>query len=364
VGVGLTVDIKGDTSNLDAALDKSSGKLGGFGDVLGGLPIPALAVAGAATAAAAAVIKLTDAAAQDRDEQEKLTATIVAAGAAHGDYAAQVDAAIAAGQALAFSDSEVRAGLEQLVTATGDVGQATELLTLSQNVARRANVDLETASKAVAKAHAGQTGALEKLLPGMGKSTSSADALAKATKLAAGQADTYAKSSEGMKVAAKDAFGEIGETIGSAFLPVMDEVLPALLPVIQQLAKLVVTILPLLIPLVKLLAGALSIVAKVLGTLVGWLVQLVSWLTRAIDKLGAFLAKLNPLKGLKLPSIPGLNATGASAPGPAAYGASSGGSSPGVQVNVYGALDPEAVARQIRRILDGHAARTGQAVAI
>lgn len=165
--VGLVVDIKGDTSNLDSALDKSSGKVGGFGDVLGSLPIPALAVAGAVTGAAAAVIALTDAAAADRDEQEKLNTAIVAAGAAHGDYTAQVDAAIEAGQAKAFSDSEVRAGLEQLVTATGDVGQATDLLTLAQDVARKSGVSLEDASKAVAKAHAGQTGALEKLLPGM-----------------------------------------------------------------------------------------------------------------------------------------------------------------------------------------------------
>ena len=363
--VGLTVPIKGDTANLDAALDQSSGKVGGFAGALGGLPIPALAAAGAVAGVVTGIVALTDAAASDRDEQAKLEAAIVAAGAAHGDYATQVDDAIAAGQAKAFSDSEVRAGLEQLVSATGDVGQATDLLTLSQDVARKAGVDLETASKAVAKAHAGETGALGKLIPGMGKSADGADALAKATKLAAGQADTYAKSSAGMKDSAADAFSEIGETIGSAFLPIMDEVLPALLPVVSELGKLVTAVLPLLIPLVKILAAALSIVAKVLSTVVGWVVQLVTWLTRAIEKIGRFLDKINPLKGLKLPSIPGLSAAGAAA-GPTAgtRGATSGGSSGGTTVNVYGALDPEAVARQIRRVLEGHAARTGQAVPI
>ena len=38
--------------------------------------------------------------------------------------------------------------------------------------------------------------------------------------------------------------------------------------------------------------------------------------------------------------------------------------SAGVTIVVNGALDPEAVARQIRRILAGHGARTGEVVAV
>jgi hypothetical protein len=361
--VGLTVPIKGDTADLDAALGKSSGSVKGFGDILGGIPIPAVAVAGAVVGIGVALVGLTDAAAADRDEQRKLETAISAAGAATATSTQQVEDAIAAGQDRAFSDSETRAGLEQLVTATGDVTESTALLKVAQDVARKSGVSLEDASKAVAKAHAGQTGQLAKLIPGLKKGASGADAIAEASRLAAGQADNYADSAEGMKARGADAFGEIGETIGSAFLPVMDEVLPALIPVVKELGKLVSAILPLIIPLVKILAAALGLVARTLSTVVGWLVQLINWLVRAADKIGNFLDKINPLKGLKLPSLPFLNSSSAAAaPGASSRSGSSGGG--GVTVNVYGALDPEAVARQIRKILAGHAARTGSGVAI
>jgi len=360
--LGLTVDINGNSANLDAALDKSKGKVGGFGSALGGITPLALGAAAGVGIAAAAIVGMTTAAAADRDEQQKLEQAIKAAGAATATSTKQVEDAIAAGQERAFTDSETRAGLEHLVTATGDVTEATELLKLAQDVARKAGVSLEDASKAVAKAHAGQTGALQKLLPGMQKGATTALTLTNATMLARGQADLYAKSAAGMGARASDAFGEIGETVGSAFLPVLDEVLPALIPVVQQLGKLVSAVLPLLIPLVKVLAAALGGVARVLTTVVGWLVKLVEWIVKAAQKVGGLLDKLNPLKGFKLPSLPFLS----SAPAPAAAAGASSRAAPraaapsgGVTVNVYGAIDPEATARQIRRILAGHAVRTG-----
>jgi hypothetical protein len=363
--VGLTVPIKGDTANLDAALDKSSGGVKGFGDVLGGLPIPALAVAGGVTAAAAAIVEMTKAASEDRDEQAKLELAIKNAGAATGDYNAVVDEAIAKGQDRAFSDSQTRDALTTLVTATGDVTAATGLLADAQDIARFANVDLATASDAVAKAQAGQDGALRKLVPGLAKGKTATDTIALASQRAAGQADLYADSAAGMGDRAKDAFGEIGEQVGSVFLPIMDEVVPALIPILKAFGQLVTALLPLLVPLVRALAAALGIVATVLSTVVGWLVKLVTWLARAIEKLGAFLDKINPLKGIKLPSLPFLSSLSA-APAASARGAPStrGVSSGGITINVSGAIDPEATARQIRRILEGHAVRTGASSAI
>jgi hypothetical protein len=360
--VGLVVDIKGDTSNLDSALTKSKGGIGGLGSSIGALANPAMLATAGIAAAGVAIVAMTDAAAADRDEQAKLETAIKASGAAHGDWAAQVDAAIAAGQEKAFTDSETRAGLEALTVATGDVGQATDLLTLAQDVARKSGVSLEDASKAVAKAHAGSDGALRKLIPGMKKGATTAETLAEAERLAAGQADNYANSAEGMKAKGADAFGEIGETIGSAFLPVMDEVLPLLIPIIKQFGTLIKSILPIIIPLIKVLAKGLGLVATVLGTIIGWLIKLVTWLGKAIGKIGTFLDSINPFKGIKLPSLPFLNAApaGGATTTRAARGAGGGGGG-AVTVNVYGALDPEATARQIRRVLAGHSARVGTA---
>jgi len=357
MALGLVVEIKGDTSNLDKALDTSKSKVGGFA---GGLGTGALAIAGVATAgvgAALAIKGMADAAASDAAEQAKLEGVIRATGAATAESTAQVDAAIAAGQERAFTDSETRAGLESLVTATGDVGEATALLTQAQDIARFAGVDLATASDAIAKAHAGQDGALRKLVPGLEKGATATDTIAAASKLAAGQADIYADSAAGMGAKASDAFGEITETIGAAFLPVLKEVLPALLPILKVLGQLITALLPLLIPLVKLLAGALGIVADILTTVVGWLVKLVTWIGRAMGPIGDFLEAINPFSNIHLPELPfiGGNAAGATA----ARSGKSGGAAP-VVINVTGALDPEGVARTVARVLNQHSIRMGR----
>ena len=361
MALGLTVEIRGDTSKVDSALDSSKKTVGGFA---GGLNTGALAIAGVATAgvgAAIAIKGMADAAAADATEQAKLEGVIRATGAATAESTAQVNAAIAAGQERAFSDSETRAGLESLVVATGDVATATGLLTQAQDIARFAGVDLATAADAVAKAQAGQDGALRKLVPGLEKGATATDTIAAASKVAAGQADLYAESAAGMGARASDAFGEITETIGAAFLPILEAVLPALLPILKALSLLVTALLPLLIPLVKLLAGALGIVADVLSTVVGWLVKLITWIGRAMTSVGDFLEAVNPFSNIRLPDLPfiGGNAAGAGAT-TARSGRSGGGGSGGVTVHVYGALDPEGVARTVARVLTQHGIRMGR----
>jgi hypothetical protein len=360
VSLALVVDIVGDASKLSSSLKSASGDVGGFSSMLGGSAVQVAAIAGVAGVAGAAIIGMTQAAAADRDEQEKLTAAIAAATGTTTDYTAEVDAAIAAGQERAFTDSETRDALQSLVTATGDVSTATGLLTQSQDIARLAGVDLATAADAVAKAQAGQAGPLAKLIPGIDKAGSSTEVLAAATKLAAGQADTYAASSAGMSAKAGDAFGELSETIGSVFLPIMDAILPALIPIIKAFGQLVSALLPALIPLIKLVAGALGLVAGVLSTVIGWLVKLVDWVGNAIGAIGRFLSALNPLSGIKLPSLPFLSSSTSSGGAPAGMGRAASraapafGSSSGPTINVYttgDSIDAEiAVTRALRRV--------------
>ena len=59
------------------------------------------------------------------------------------------------------------------------------------------------------------------LIPGLEKTKDPMDAVAQATALAAGQAETYAASAPGQLLAVSDAFLELGESIGSTFLPVL-----------------------------------------------------------------------------------------------------------------------------------------------
>ena len=104
--IGLKIEIVGDTGKLDKTLDQTQAKVGGFGADIGGT---ALKVAGMATVAGAAALRspiFTSAAAEDEAQQGRLESADQAAGAATGDYKAQVDAAISAGQDRAFSNDQ------------------------------------------------------------------------------------------------------------------------------------------------------------------------------------------------------------------------------------------------------------------
>jgi hypothetical protein len=357
VSLALIVEIIGDATKLDRSLGDVKEGVGGIGGMLGGSTLKIAALAGGVTLAAGAILEMTSAAAADRDEQNKLATAIAAATNSTADYTTEIDAAIAAGQEKAFTDSDTRAALEALVTATHDVNAATSLLGATQDIARLSGVDLATAADAVAKAQAGQAGPLAKLIPGIEKAGSATDVLAAATKLAAGQADTYAKSSAGMGARASDAFGEISESIGEIFLPILDALLPVIIQLLGLLAQLVKAVLPALIPVIKLVGSALTIVGGILSIVVGWIIKLVKWIGDAIGALGRFLDAINPLKGISLPSLPFLSSTTGGA-APAASGRSASRAAPagggGAVVNVYtsgDSIDAElAVVRALRRV--------------
>jgi hypothetical protein len=214
----LAIKIIADSRDATKAFDETGKGLDQLGSTMTSMAVPALAVVGAFGAMAVA-------AAADEAEQQKLTAAIAAAGAATAESTAQVEAAIVAGQARAFTDSEVRAGMQDLVTATGSVSEATALMAAAQDIARLSGVSLETASAAVAKAHEGNGAALAKLIPGLDKGANAQETLANATALAAGQADAYAASAPGQMAIVGDSFGELGEEVGSMFLPILKDLI-------------------------------------------------------------------------------------------------------------------------------------------
>ena len=101
-GVGINVAITGDATGLKGALGEAEAGVGKMGGALNALPM--VAVAAGAVAVGAAIVDMTQAAAEDRAEQEKLNAVYVAAGAATGGYTEAINTAIEAGAAKAFSD--------------------------------------------------------------------------------------------------------------------------------------------------------------------------------------------------------------------------------------------------------------------
>ena len=163
----LTVLLQADTKDLEAGLQKASGGFEVFGQkVSGGMLLAGARIAAGAAVAVTAIADWTNAAAEDRAEQEKLVSAYERLGLSQDFATRSINAAIEAGAAKAYSDSEVRAGLDSLITATGDADDANELLAVAMDVAAKAGVPLEQASDAIAKAHAGQDAALESYSPG------------------------------------------------------------------------------------------------------------------------------------------------------------------------------------------------------
>jgi hypothetical protein len=362
VSVGLVVEIIGDASRLSSELGKAEGKVGGFASGIGGTALKVGAMVGVVGIAAGVVSELTNAAAEDQAEQLRLQAALEAAGVATGDYTAKVDEAIAAGQERAFTDSQTREALQSLVTATGDLDTATASLTMAQDIARFANVDLATAADAVAKAQAGQDGALRKLMPGLAKGATATDTLKLATDQASGSADAYASSAQGMQDRAGDAFGELTETIGSVFLPILEELLPAILPIIRSLAKIVEQLLPAFKVAINIILIPIKLLTSMLSGAVDILAELVGWISDAIGALGRFFDSINPFKDVKLPSLPFMSSAPAGASssragvgrGVGRAGVGAGMVGPAPTINVYTTGDgieaEQAVVRALRRV--------------
>jgi hypothetical protein len=331
--LGLTISILADAKQLQDGLGGAGRQVEVFGKSVDlGMVAKLGAVAGAAGIAVDAIAGMTEAAIADAQEADQLTAAIQAAGAATGDYAAQVDQAIEAAQARAFTDTEVRQGLTALVGVTGDVGKATELLATAQDLARLKGVDLKTASEAVAKAQGGQATQLARLVGISAKGKDATDVLTEAQRLAAGQADTYGNSLKGQLESAGIGFDELQETIGSIFIPVLQAVIPAVMPVLRALGELVRSLLPVITPLLQRVADVLRVVSGVVVRVAEGISGLVQWLGRAIQTVGRFLESVNPLRGLgdvlgNVGRAVGLRAAGA---GMAGQGAG------GLTVHVYG----------------------------
>jgi hypothetical protein len=345
---------------IDGLDGKSKGLMGSLGGVTSMLGPAALA--GAAVGAAVVIADLTKAAAEDRAEQEKLITTYGNVGIGVDEATAATQRAIDAGADKAFSDSEVREGLDGLIRATGDADEANDLLAAAMDIARQAGVPLAQAADAVAKAHGpdGVDGALRKLLPGMGKQATAADTITEATRLSQGAADDYAKSAEGMSKKGQDAFGELGEEIGGAFLPIMDELLPLIGPIVELLGELIKAVLPLIKPAVKiavegvkLLIDALKLVMEWVGKVIDGVKKVIDWVGQMIDiavnaknQVEGALDQITPWSVVPpvppAPVVAGFAGRGARAIGPPPGGVTN------VNVNVTSA-DPGEVMRAVRR---------------
>lgn len=188
--------------------------------------------AAAALAGVTAVIgSAVQAAIEDQAAQASLARQIKASTKATDKQIAGVEEYIKSlGQSVAVSDSEARPALQALVVATKDVAKAQDLLNIAIDISAGTGKDLASVSDALAKAYAGNMRGLQALSPELkamikdGATLEQVLATLKTNFGGAGEAAANTASG-GMKKLGI-AFDETKESIGMAFLPIMEKLLP------------------------------------------------------------------------------------------------------------------------------------------
>lgn len=225
-------------------MSQATGKIGGQLSTLGSSMTRNLTIPIAA--AGVALYKATENAAKDAQAQVVLsTALKNTTGATDAQVASVEDWITAQGKLLGVTDDQLRPSLATLVGATKDISKAQTLASLAMDIAAAKGVDVETASKAVAKAYSGQTTALARLVPGIDqaalKSKDFGKIAASVSGIVGGQAANAANTMAGQMQRNKVAFDEATESLGYAFMPIMQDFSKILqqdiVPAIQSVAS-------------------------------------------------------------------------------------------------------------------------------
>lgn len=203
-------------------------------------PAGLTAMAGAATTAAYAIFNMSKAAAEDQKSQAVLaTALRNTTGATDKQIASVEDLITKMQMAAGISDTELRAGFQNLVRATNDVTEAQDLLTLATDISVGTGRSLDSVTRGLARAYQGQVGALTRLgIPLDENIVKSKDFEAITQVLsdtfggsAANAADTYA----GKLAITTQKLQEAAEAIGQVFIPVISDLIDVLDPAVEAL---------------------------------------------------------------------------------------------------------------------------------
>ena len=193
----------------------------------------AIPAAAALTAVAGALGLAAKAAAEDEQQQAILANTMQnVVGATDATVAATEDMISAMSRATGTADSELRPAFAALLVGTKNVGEATDALSLAQDISASTGADLATVSDALAKAYAGNMKGLAALSPemkGMIKEGASLDTVMLALNdNFGGAAAKSANTAAGQFKILKNSLAETQESIGAGLLPVLQKVLPVL----------------------------------------------------------------------------------------------------------------------------------------
>lgn len=231
----LAVEILGDASGAQKAMrsvEESSQKLG---DNIGRL---AKGMAGAfATQQIATFAKdAVGAAMDDAKAQALLAQQLKASTGATSDQIAAVEDFIEKTQnSTGVLDDQLRPAFATFVRFTGNATKAQDLLTLAMDVSTGTGKDLGTVSTALARAYAGNTGALARLgvqtKDASGKALEFDDIQKQLAQTFGGQTAAAADTAAGKMAIARANFESTKEEIGMALIPVLGALVDAFKPI-------------------------------------------------------------------------------------------------------------------------------------
>lgn len=184
---------------------------------------------GAATAFGGAVIgglvMATKSAAEEEQGVIRLSQALGNIGVSYDEVGASLEATIASTQKLtAVGDGEQREAIAALVAITGDYEKSLSLLPLALDLAAAKGMDLSSASELVGRVSEGNLGILSRYGIVLEEGAGATEALGAIQTKFAGQAEAFGASTAGQMALVQANFGDLAETLGTTFLPVMREI--------------------------------------------------------------------------------------------------------------------------------------------
>jgi len=188
-----------------------------------------LAVGAAAAAVGKGLYEAVQAAAEDQKSFEQLAQSMRNVTKASDALIQSTDKQLGKmSMAAGIADDKLRPAFSNLLRATGSVTLSQKGLTAAMDLSVATGRDLDTVSLAVGKALNGQTTALFKMLPGLkgvvDEGSSAEEVLAAINSQVGGAAQANTKTFAGSLQRLKVIFGEMVETVGAAFLPILTQV--------------------------------------------------------------------------------------------------------------------------------------------
>lgn len=218
------------------AIGRNLKGLGSTAKTIGkGIAIGIAAVGAAFVGAAIAAKGFVEAAIADLAAQTKLISILEARGLATEANIKATEDLIRAGQNLAFTDDQIRAGIATATQFTKDFTIAQRILSTAQDVARAKNIGLEEATALVGKAFQGNTKGLKTLGIQTKKGAKGLEVLTAINKKFAGVASKNAETVSSQFEIFRIKIDEAKESIGGALLPAVLKVFKALQPIADKL---------------------------------------------------------------------------------------------------------------------------------